>query len=397
MSFQAVTWAIAQRAGGPSGKAVLWSIANYANDMGCAWPSQQTIVEESEQSADSVQRRIPDLVDRGLVRRIPLRFQGRKTVDFFILATSPHFAASLAEIEPLLPRGCIVEPRYAAADCGNVAAPLEPPDVAADCGNALPQTLPQSAADATAYVRQQEPVMEPRNQERESVRASEGQKQSGGLTVAEALAILVKLWPDYSLDSETRAVNALSLLSASERQQFVAAVPVFLAMHREKRKGKDLPYLHNLIAEKGRWLHLLAPPAKASAAADRKHVGAFDRAWFWLYFDTLRRLGVALLDPRSAASIELRSHVDLARSGIGWPVGVGRFEEIEAAGKRFVQIAVDGPEFKAWAAALRAVGVDLPRPDKAPRVFVPTEWPPDERERDAALRDEGAEIMGVGR
>jgi hypothetical protein len=396
VSFQAVTWAIGQKAGGPSGKAVLWSIANYANDAGCAWPSQQTIVEESEQSADSIQRRIPDLVERGLIRRIPLRFQGRKTVDFFILATSPHFAAPLAEIEPLLPRGCIIEPRYAAADCGNAETAPEDADAAADCGNALPQTLPQSAADAAALVRQQEPVMEPRNQEREARARASGE----GLTVAEALAALATLWPDYALDSEGLAVNALSRLSASERQQLVAAVPAFLVFHRARRKGKALPYLHNLIGEKSRWLNVpqvAAASAPAIVAAERKIVGAFDRAWSWLLFDTMRQLGDRLRDPRSPESVALRQRIELAGKGIGWPVGMARFEEIEMAARTFVAVEVGGAAFAAWVTALKGAGVDLPRPDKAKVFWVPSLVPPDARERDAALRDESARIMGETR
>jgi hypothetical protein len=54
-----------------------------------------------------------------------------------------------------------------------------------------------------------------------------------------------------------------------------------------------------------------------------------------------------------------------------------------------------GREFAAWVAALRSAGVELPRPDRVGWIYVPSEWPPDEREREDALRDEAAEIMGV--
>ena len=78
MSHQAVNWAIEQKAGGPAPKATLWSIANYANEHWCAWPSQKTICNESEQSPDSVQRWVRFIEENGLVRRIPLRFAGRR-------------------------------------------------------------------------------------------------------------------------------------------------------------------------------------------------------------------------------------------------------------------------------------------------------------------------------
>jgi hypothetical protein len=142
MSFQAVTWAIEQKAGGPSAKATLWSIANYANDKWCAWPSQDTICRESEQSKDSVQRRIPELEALNLIRRIALRFEGRKAVDFFILRPSPFFDAELSQIEPLLPRGHSV---YVESTKSDAAA-----NAAADSGHAQPQTQPQPAANAAA-------------------------------------------------------------------------------------------------------------------------------------------------------------------------------------------------------------------------------------------------------
>ncbi len=169
MTIQTLSWAIAQTAGGPSAKATLWAIANYANDQWCAWPSQKTIMADSEQSADSVQRRIPELVAQGLMRRVPLRFAGRRTVDFYILAPSPWFDKSLAEIEVVLPRGCIVDPKFfapdAAADCGSDEKDTDAgsADVAPDIADrTLPQTGPQSAADAAALVRQQEPFYEPK-------------------------------------------------------------------------------------------------------------------------------------------------------------------------------------------------------------------------------------------
>lgn len=169
MSFQAVTWAIAQTTGSPSAKATLWSIANYANEHWVAYPKQDTIATDSEQSVDSVQRRVDALASDGLLRRIKLKRYGRRTHDFMILSPSPLFRASLEEILPFLPSGCDVmeEKNDAAADCGSDKndSPVEPqgdsaPDAAADCGSVETgenvSTLPQSAVDATAMVRQHE-------------------------------------------------------------------------------------------------------------------------------------------------------------------------------------------------------------------------------------------------
>ena len=50
MSIQAVAWAISQRVGSPTGKALLICLANYANERGECWPSQRTIAHEAELS-----------------------------------------------------------------------------------------------------------------------------------------------------------------------------------------------------------------------------------------------------------------------------------------------------------------------------------------------------------
>lgn len=163
-----MTWAIEQRAGGPRAKCVLWSIANYAGPLWFAYPKQDLIAEESEQSADSVQRYLAELVAAGLVRRVRLKRFGRRTHDFLILKPSPLFCASIEEILPHLPSGCdlLKEAEDAAADSGSVAKEENAPpqqdsesDAAADSGNVFSPTLPPPADDATAVQRQ--PIMEP--------------------------------------------------------------------------------------------------------------------------------------------------------------------------------------------------------------------------------------------
>lgn len=181
MSFQAVTWAIIQKTGSPSAKAVLWSLANYANDQWCCWPSQALLAHDSEQSVDSVQERLPKLEDLNLIRRIPLIHSGRKTTHFTILAPSPVFHASLSKLEPLFPRGCSVERAFAAyaATCGNGEVPAsqqfasgenDPGEAAAmpQIAGRLRHQMPQMAPHATALERQQEPVMEPQKESLES-------------------------------------------------------------------------------------------------------------------------------------------------------------------------------------------------------------------------------------
>lgn len=73
MSVQAISWALTVKTGSPSAKVVLLAIANYADASGVCWPSQELIADQTEQSIDSVQRRIKELEDLGLLVRKPRR------------------------------------------------------------------------------------------------------------------------------------------------------------------------------------------------------------------------------------------------------------------------------------------------------------------------------------
>lgn len=170
MSFQAMAWASDKTWGGPSGRSAIYAIANHANDNWFCWAKQETLAAESEQSPDSIQRRLQEFIVLGMVRRIKLKRFGRRTHDFLILKPSPYFAAPLEEIEPFLPRGCdIMAEETMAAGCGSgdsqdVPMPQEDSEInaAADSGSVSEVTLPQPALDAAAAVRQpNEPFLEP--------------------------------------------------------------------------------------------------------------------------------------------------------------------------------------------------------------------------------------------
>lgn len=69
MSSQAVAWAIIHKAGGPSAKAVLLSIANYADAHGECWQDQQTLADGAECGVRQFRTIVTKLVSRGLVER----------------------------------------------------------------------------------------------------------------------------------------------------------------------------------------------------------------------------------------------------------------------------------------------------------------------------------------
>jgi hypothetical protein len=280
VSFQAVTWAITQRTGSPGAKSILWSIANYANENGVCWPSQSLIAQESEQSADTVQRKLPVLVELGLVRRVPLRFQGRKSVDFFVLANSPWFGESLEKLEPLLPRGHVIDPDFSESEKaeGGPAATQDDADTASDatayCGNAaatLPQTLPQPDGNAAALVRQHEPVTEPSEpSERESARAR-------GEASRRFAREFRKRWPTAALDDQAKLTKALEDLPEDQRQACLDGIQPFLDQLRQHKRG-HCPAGWKYIEER-RWT-LIDVPAGSSASSTFAAVKCWSREWW---------------------------------------------------------------------------------------------------------------------
>lgn len=348
-----MNWASLQVTGSPSAKVTLWAIANYANPASwCAFPSQERLSEQTEQSADSVQRRIPELEEKGLLRRLPLRYAGRRSVDFFILQPSPHFHAALADIEPLLPRGFTVDPRFAKS-------------AAADGGNAvtLPQTLPQSAPDATALVRQQEPLREPSEPEREGAR--EGAKEAE----AESRRLWATLKADYlgaAKDNLGEAERLFFARTLPAQRKSVESLPAWNAYIGPNPRRRVM--LQDYVRD-ARW-DLIPAEVKATAAKsatpETVFLDAFSREWWWLF-------------GRTPAGQFLRKRIDMARNmAIGWPVPADKVAGIKAAAERdLVGVKVDTAHFRAWQAHYSSIGVDLPIPDKVEWVFLPTHGPPD--------------------
>jgi len=69
MSSQAVAWAIVHNAGSMGGKAVLLSIANYANEYGECWASQSTLAEGACCCVRQLRRILIQLEELGLLER----------------------------------------------------------------------------------------------------------------------------------------------------------------------------------------------------------------------------------------------------------------------------------------------------------------------------------------
>lgn len=71
MCNQILTWARKVTVGGQTKKSVFLLLADYADEKGRAWPSQETIAATLEMSERTVRSAIKELVDAGLLSRKP--------------------------------------------------------------------------------------------------------------------------------------------------------------------------------------------------------------------------------------------------------------------------------------------------------------------------------------
>ncbi len=69
MSYSAMALARPIKTGSPTAKAVLLAIANYADEEGICWPSQEQLAEDTELSRHSIMRAIDALEEMGLLSR----------------------------------------------------------------------------------------------------------------------------------------------------------------------------------------------------------------------------------------------------------------------------------------------------------------------------------------
>ncbi|EJF91657.1 helix-turn-helix domain-containing protein [Bartonella tamiae] len=86
MSFQAMAWAIKQKVGNATGKAILLMLANYADEKGGCFPSQTTLADECECSIRAISNWLSKFESMGIIiREIRHGQRGYRTSDFIQL------------------------------------------------------------------------------------------------------------------------------------------------------------------------------------------------------------------------------------------------------------------------------------------------------------------------
>ena len=132
MSVQAMTWAFGARGLTPSEKLVLLCLANYATKDLQAWPSQETVAEETELSPRTVWSALKSLEAKEVIRRKRrFRSDGTRTTDIFTLnlAASVFDQARETTRNPCEDQSqSLHEPLATVATLTSFEPPLEPPE-----------------------------------------------------------------------------------------------------------------------------------------------------------------------------------------------------------------------------------------------------------------------------
>lgn len=292
MSFAAFAWALEQDAGDAAAKCLLLCLAHHANESGLAWPSQELLASESCQSVDTVQRGLRRLEHRGQIRRVPLRFEGRRSVDLVVFARSTLWAASRDELRPFLPRGHTFLSQQRSPRQSTACAPTLPQN-----GTAAASTLPQPIRNAAALLRQQELTSEltierKSRSEREAAKDPPPDPQS-------ALDAFLKVWPSANVDSLRNTTDAWNGLTPDERRLAIERAPAWLELNRSLGRT-HIPAAATFLNDK-RWVQLTAQSEKEFRVARR-----YSREWWWF------------LVKRVAANENVKSMLQAALDGHGY-------------------------------------------------------------------------------
>lgn len=205
----------------------------------------------------------------------------------------------------------------------------------------------------------------PLDPSRERERAREVGKEAD----PEARRLWLSLRADYpgaAKDNLAEAEGLFMARTAAAQRKAIDSLPAWKAFlgPNPKRRVTLQDYIRD-----ARW-DLIPADVKATAAKaaapETVFLDAFGRAWWWMF-------------GRQPAGPFLRKRIDMARGmAIGWPVPADKAAEIEAAAERdLTQYPKDGEHARAWRSYWRTLGVDMPTPDKADWVFLPTHGPPE--------------------
>ncbi|PPD10271.1 MAG: hypothetical protein CTY36_00320 [Methylocystis sp.] len=294
MSYQVTAWAVGRKTGSSSGKALLLAIANYAQANGETYQPISRLAEDTEQSQDSVRRRLVEFEDMGLIARCGRWAEsGRRLSDWIIVLycdAAYEFARAQGWKGP--------KERDAAPEAGNE---IEDENAAGKDAAAADESacLPSQIARATLANCEGHPSTGARvtlapvrglykeNSNRTVRDSLSPTSEADGCAVREREIVYEKTTPlsDDELEDwkkfherwiwheKESAIVARGVFRSLSREDRALALRYVRDYHAE-RKGKGVAYAGNWLKARG-WEEFVEREAAAAAAKAKRH--AFER------------------------------------------------------------------------------------------------------------------------
>jgi hypothetical protein len=164
MSWQATAWAVRQKTGSAARKVLLLVLANYADEHGICWPSQERLESETEMSVDTIQRHTKVLVRDGILKVTRRR---RKSGTWAALIYQLHMHVETTPQNAARSEGEHADASEPLADRSTMPQPAATiPHPAADHAAMTTSTVPQSLRHKPSIEPSSEPSLKPSSPKR---------------------------------------------------------------------------------------------------------------------------------------------------------------------------------------------------------------------------------------
>jgi hypothetical protein len=383
MSWNALAWAGKQRVGHAHTKAVLILLANYADEAGSCFPSNEHLGDVLEVSIRTIQNAVTTLEEAGYLTRTRDRNKDgtlgltryRLNLDRLPGTGSPQEARSVASASSATGRANLEtdstppgvgvasgEPPARGAGGDHRQTGSEPP------AHGAPATGTACRSDSPEDIHQQESI------ERDARASDQEQAPSRREALkaerAELLARLKAAYPHASQADQDEVDATWAAMLIADCRAAVDKLPAWLA-DRGPRQQVTLGLVKYLKQKP--WEIVAAKAAPAAARAP--NIDAFSRAWWWLFHRMIQANWPEWATRGASVIAALRQRTSAARSRLPWPVDEDKRAAIHAAAEALATAHVDGEAVKLWRERYRALGIEMPLPDIAQWIFVPAVTP----------------------
>lgn len=333
MSWQATAWVSTVEAGGPSGKLLLYALANYADEHGRCWPSDSRLMADTEMGERTIRDWKRKLEDAGLLTVARRRgIGGTYQADEIRLAMASSTAKKAAPADAQPPANAAGGEDATTGECRRDHRQLTPPPPASDSNPPAPPYKAEPSKEPS-----EEPIERERESEGEEVASDDPAKFERRVKrIADDTS-----WPGWVGSSTAWAVRQFAGLTDAGRAEAERRAPAFLAFCRSQ---KTAPVALGVYFRDQKWTDLPAVAEKPERTDD--YAPPFGPVWGGIRMRVMMTTPPvdgpkpgAFMAGQLARDDEQGRRARLTRQATyGWPI-VSRMHE-DALSRRGVSVTV---------------------------------------------------------